>query len=251
MERERAAERGGPKNRRRCHYSDCGNDRREGRTPPLRLLGSLGVVKRGIGTRLHSTELPLPPQSSATAATRVRRRRDLRCRAPPPSTAAPTRRRKSRRFYPPPCTAKKQGRRQLPLKCDVRDFPSPSPTATAENRERPPPPAMPAATEERPPRSSSAAAIHDPSSLLRLIPHLSTLSSPSPLVSLSASLCFPAVQAGGGSGEGTSTCVADPKDGRLIPPLLLFDGASEQNSDGGSGGPSPADGGRRVGEADQ
>nr|GLL39929.1 uncharacterized protein LOC109150426 [Ipomoea trifida] len=90
-----------------------------------------GVVKRGIGTRLHSTELPLPPQSSATAAIRVRRRGNLRCRAPPLSTVAPTRRRKSRRFYPPPCTAKKQGRRQLPLEWDVRELPSPSRTAAA------------------------------------------------------------------------------------------------------------------------
>nr|GMD98892.1 hypothetical protein Iba_chr15dCG7120 [Ipomoea batatas] len=88
-----------------------------------------GVVKRGIGTRLHSTKLPLPSQSSATAAICVRRRGNLRCRAPPLSTVAPTRRRKSRRFYPPPCTAKKQGRRQLPLEWDVRELPSPSRTA--------------------------------------------------------------------------------------------------------------------------
>lgn len=88
-----------------------------------------GVIKRGIGTRLRSTELPLPPQSSATAAIRVRRRGNLRCRAPSLSTVAPTRRRKSRRFYPPPCTAKKQGRRQLPLEWDVQELPSPSRTA--------------------------------------------------------------------------------------------------------------------------
>nr|GMD30283.1 hypothetical protein Iba_chr09aCG5570 [Ipomoea batatas] len=46
-------------------------------TPPLLLVGSLGVDERN-KARLHSTELSSPPQPSATAATHVRRRRKHR-----------------------------------------------------------------------------------------------------------------------------------------------------------------------------